>query len=104
MSDQSLLEKRREQRMRTEWTGVIVADEDSTDVFIWDFTFSGARLVVKDQVPEASRFKLNVDGDGQFDAVQRWREGKNLGVQFENDPKEVMRGIVERFRSLVSTS
>ena len=104
MSDQSLNEKRREKRMKTEWTGVIVANEDSTDVFIWHFTFSGARLVVKDQVPEASRFKLHVDGDGQFDAVQRWQEGKNLGVEFQNDSKEVMRGIVERFKSIVSTS
>ncbi len=88
MSDQSLIEKRREIRMRTEWTGVIVADEDPIDVFIWDFTFSGARLVINDQVPEASRFKPNVDDDGQFDAVQRWQEGNNLGVEFENDPKE----------------
>ncbi len=69
-------------RARTLLTGDIIALGIIVDILVHDLSANGARIRLKGDMPDASAYRVRVNGAGQFRATMRWRNGDMLGVQF----------------------
>lgn len=90
------------QRVRKLLTGVLMLDDALVDVMVLDISANGARIRAKESVPDVPEFKIRVNGVGQFQGVVRWREGNTFGVQFLEDPQEVVRNLGGRLKNILA--
>ncbi len=87
-------EKRRYQRVQTEWTAEIWDGDKLSAADVLDMSVNGAKLRVKGAIPESARFKIKINGLGDLCAIVRWRKGTTMGVQFDENPHEIARRFV----------
>ena len=98
----SSIADRQFQRVRTLLTGVLMLDDALVDVIVLDISANGARIRVKGEVPDVPEFKIRVNGIGQFQGIVRWREGDTFGVQFLEEPQEVVRNLGGRLKNILA--
>ena len=83
-------DRREFERERTSLVGSIVEETTITRVFVVEMSLFGAKLRIRDgDCPKSSKFKLRIHRVGKFDVHLRWRDGRTLGVQFEDAFKEI---------------
>ncbi len=80
-------------------SGAILMDGESTDVIIRDISAGGAKISVSGKVPENDQFQMDVEGGAPLNAKVRWRDGKILGVQFDDQPDEVRQKFGDKLKS-----
>ena len=101
-SSKPTISDRRFQRVRTLLTGVLIVDEVLVDVTVLDISANGARVRAKSEVPDVQEVMVRVNGMGQFHANIRWREGDTFGVQFMEEPQEVVRNLGGRLKDILA--
>jgi hypothetical protein len=93
-------EKRRFPRRPVLWRGHIINDGLKVDCTVWNISRGGARITLKHHVDFDNGVILNIDRFGSVPCEIAWTRNVDLGLQFQNDPKDVCEGLAESLISL----
>lgn len=94
--------ERQFQRARTLLSGILLFDGARVAVLVLDLSANGARVRVKEEVPDALAFRIQVNTVGLFRALLRWRDGDTLGIRFAEKPEFVVRNLAGRLRKVLA--
>jgi hypothetical protein len=93
-------EKRKFPRRPVLWRGHIVNDGLKVDCTVWNISRGGARITLKHHVDFDNGLTLVIDRFGSVPCDIAWARNEELGLQFQNDPKDVCGSLAESLVSL----